>query len=90
MVQGGGCSYTNIPLRELDKCPLPDNPIVELVLRFKDGAALRQVFTTPVPQYKGMPALAKMVAELGAELNIQLPEEPADKLDPGGTSGGDS
>ena len=49
--------------------------MVAVTLRFQDGAALRQVFTTPVPQVKAMPALGRMVRELGAELNIELEED---------------
>ncbi|MDO9334189.1 MAG: hypothetical protein Q7T57_06690 [Dehalococcoidales bacterium] len=48
------------------------NPLVALTLWFKDGAALRQVFSNPVPQVKAMAALGHIVAELGGELNIQL------------------
>ncbi len=51
------------------------NPLVAVTLRFKDGAALRQVFTTPIPQEKAMAALGKMVAELGGELKIELEPE---------------
>ncbi len=49
-----------------------DNPLVAVTLWFKDGAALRQVFTNPIPQSKAMPVLGRTVAELGGELNIQL------------------
>ncbi len=51
---------------------IKDNPLVALTLWFRDGAALRQVFSNPVPQAKAMPALGHIVAELGGELNIDL------------------
>lgn len=57
-----------------------DNPLVAVVFRFKDGAALRQVFKEPVTQSEAMKALGKMVAELGRELNIDLGDEEASTL----------
>ena len=47
------------------------NPLVTMTLWFKDGAGLRQVFTTPVPQGKAMAALGRMIGELGSELKIE-------------------
>lgn len=54
---------------------IADNPLVAVTLRFKDGVALRQGFTNPVPQAKAMAALGHMVAELGGELKIELEPE---------------
>jgi hypothetical protein len=54
--------------------PLPtnDNPLVAVTLWFKDGAALRQVFDKPIPQFLAMGAIGKFVAQVGGELNFQL------------------
>ena len=51
-----------------------DNPLFSMMLRFKDGSVLQQVFIDPVPQAKAMSALGRMVAEMGGELNLRLPE----------------
>ena len=51
---------------------LKDNPLVALTLWFRDGAALRQVFDSPVSQMKTMTTLGRMVAEMGGELNIEF------------------
>ena len=51
---------------------IKDNPLVAITLWFRDGAALRQVFTEPVSQGKAMAGLGHMVAELGGELNIEI------------------
>lgn len=49
------------------------NPLVKLTLHFLDGAALSQVFTTPVPQPAAMRALGRLVSYLGADLQLELP-----------------
>lgn len=51
------------------------NPLVGITLHFEDGTALKQVFSPPVSQLEAMRALGHLVAELGAELNIELPDE---------------
>jgi len=56
------------------RCGTPletDNPLVAVVMLFRDGAALRQGFKKPVPQVKAMPALGRFVAEVGGELDIE-------------------
>lgn len=50
------------------------NPLISITLKFKDGAALRQVFNKPVPQVKAIAAFGQLVAELGEELNVQAEE----------------
>ena len=50
---------TSIRLDAEEKA-VADNPLVAVTLRFKDGAALCQVFTTPIPQSKAMAALGRM------------------------------
>jgi len=49
-----------------------DNPLVAVTMCFKDGAVLRQGFKTPIPQAKAMASLGHFVAEMGAELNIEV------------------
>ncbi len=59
-------------MSEKEELVINDNPLVSITFHFKDGAVLRQVFKEPVTQFKAMKVLGKMVAELGAELNIDL------------------
>ena len=48
-----------------------DNPLMSVVMHFRDGAGLRQGFKTPVPQAKAMAALGRFVADIGGELDIK-------------------
>ena len=48
-----------------------DNPLVAVTMFFKDGAALRQGFKTPIPQAKAMGACGRFVADVEGELDIQ-------------------
>ena len=54
--------------------PGEDNPLVSVVLHFKDGAVLRQAFKEPVPQGEAMKGIGRMVAEFGRPLDFDLPE----------------
>lgn len=47
------------------------NPLTAVVMHFRDGAALRQGFKTPIPQEKAMAALSHLMADLGGELNLK-------------------
>ena len=47
------------------------NPLMAVVMHFRDGAGLRQGFKTPVPQAKAMAALGRFVADIGGELDIK-------------------
>lgn len=49
-----------------------DNPLIAVTLWFRDGAALRQVFETPVPQGKTMGAFGTFIGQLGGPLNLKL------------------
>jgi len=57
------------------------NPLTAVTLHFKDGVALRQVFTNPVPQAKAMAALGQMVANLGGELKIELAPDIFERIE---------
>ena len=48
-----------------------DNPLMAVVMHFRDGVGLRQGFKTPVPQAKAMAALGRFVADIGGELDIK-------------------
>lgn len=48
-----------------------DNPLTAVVMHFRDGSGLRQVFKEPVPQVKVGAALGHFVAEVGGELDIK-------------------
>ncbi|MDP3064528.1 MAG: hypothetical protein Q8O40_15160 [Chloroflexota bacterium] len=52
-----------------------DNPLVRVTFHFRDGVSLVQNFKPPVPQVKAMAALGRLVAELGAELEIELGDD---------------
>lgn len=49
-----------------------DNPLVAITMCFKDGAVLRQGFKIPVSQAKAMSSLGRFVADVGAELDIDI------------------
>lgn len=48
-----------------------ENSLIAVVMHFRDGSALRQGFKEPVSQAKAAAALGRLVAELGAELDMK-------------------
>ncbi|MDP3063196.1 MAG: hypothetical protein Q8O40_08320 [Chloroflexota bacterium] len=51
------------------------NPLVRVTFHFRDGVSLEQKFDPPVPQFAAMRALGRLVAQLGAALNIELGDD---------------
>ena len=52
-----------------------DNPLVRVTFHFRDGVELGQNFDPPVPQFEAMAALGRLVAKLGAKLEIDLGDD---------------
>lgn len=48
-----------------------ENPLVAVVMHFRDGSSLRQGFKTPVPQVKAAAAIGRFVAEVDGNLDLK-------------------